>query len=414
MQNRLTPMADVPLNINGNGIDLHPLCAPPEGAVWRWITAADNIDPKRLLRRRSQQISFSVQVVFIGKFLHPSQRALDHFDDGRNLNPGVGAKNRDFLFSSFRRNVEHRIENKRRDHGTVLTAAETDQPGAVIFQVELTQRFLNIPIGSDWHWGHYAELNVACKTILWNLDKLGITAVLTGHFVDAGLPRSTRFVPRVDPLRRTAEAHKPRKGDGRCREPINCECRMRIGEMFRGMGQARNGARTAQRTVPTGEGELQKAECRMQKEEDALRDGTSARRRADGAAHRPYQGAEMQKAECRMQKGEDASRDGTGAQRRADGAAHRPYRGRGNAECGMRIGENIHRSQRPVLRSSTAEGREGGWKGRGFRRRDTDGCDRDGRAPQSSGLQRANSLFEKGRGPKMRLSGSFPPSVAGL
>jgi len=36
----------------------------------------------------------------------------------------------------------------------------------------------------------------------------------------------------------------------------NDECR----RMFRGMGQARKGARTAQRTVPTGEGEMQKAE----------------------------------------------------------------------------------------------------------------------------------------------------------
>src|SRR2546427_4287980 len=180
MQNRLTPMADVPLNINGNGIDLHPLCAPPEGAVWRWIAAADNIDPKGLLRRRAKQFSFDVQVVFMGKFLHPSQRALDHFDDGRNLNTSVGAENRDFLFSSFRRNGEHRIENKRRDHGTVLTAAETDQPGAVVFQVELTQRFLNIPIGSDWHWGHYAELNAVYKASLSDGDKPGIFAFSAG------------------------------------------------------------------------------------------------------------------------------------------------------------------------------------------------------------------------------------------
>src|SRR6266849_6477351 len=64
------------------------------------------------------------------------------------------------------------------------------------------------------------------------------------------------------------------------------ECRMQ--KMFHGMGRARNGARTAQRTVPTGGRGRHKAEGRMQNEEDVSRDGAGA-----GEGRR-------QNEECRM------------------------------------------------------------------------------------------------------------------
>ena len=56
------------------------------------------------------------------------------------------------------------------------------------------------------------------------------------------------------------------------RGPIKCECRRqnvecRRRKMLRGMGRARNGARTAQRTVPTRRG---KAEGRMQNVEGGI------------------------------------------------------------------------------------------------------------------------------------------------
>src|SRR5260370_5555229 len=57
----------------------------------------------------------------------------------------------------------------------------------------------------------------------------------------------------------------------------------------------------------------------------------------------------------------------------------------------------LRRSSAPVLRSP-AEGGEGGRKRRGFRRRDADGCDRDGRGRQRSGLQPGKRLAENSTG----------------
>jgi len=103
VQDGLTPMADSLLHEVVDGINLHALRTPAEGAVGGWITTADDVDPEGFLVDRLQQIRFNVQALLLGELAHPVERAFNHLGNGRNLDARVRAQNRHRFFSAVRR-----------------------------------------------------------------------------------------------------------------------------------------------------------------------------------------------------------------------------------------------------------------------------------------------------------------------
>ena len=111
VQDGLTPVADPLLHEVVHRINLHALRAPAERAVGGRVSAADNVDPKRFLVHRLQQIRFNVEAVLLGTLAHPAERAFDHFGNGGNLHARVRAKERDGLLPLFGGNGQDDIEN---------------------------------------------------------------------------------------------------------------------------------------------------------------------------------------------------------------------------------------------------------------------------------------------------------------
>jgi hypothetical protein len=148
MQDCLPPMAQTLLHKSVHGIYLHPLGAPAKGSVRRRVTTPDDVSPKRLLRRRFEQIHIDAQPMLLGALAHLVQRSFHHFDNGRNLHAGVRAQDGDGLFAFVRWKREDSLEDERGQHRAVLPAAEPHKPRAIVLCVELVKRTFNVLVGS--------------------------------------------------------------------------------------------------------------------------------------------------------------------------------------------------------------------------------------------------------------------------
>ena len=80
----------------------------------------------------------------------------------------VSANNRHGLFSLLGGDGQDDVKNQRRQHGAVpslrsgqaLAAAEAHQPGALVLQIEVTERTLNVLKNSHGHLGEYLPQGV--------------------------------------------------------------------------------------------------------------------------------------------------------------------------------------------------------------------------------------------------------------
>ncbi len=151
VKNRFAPVAEPLIDEHIDGIDLHPLRTPAESAIGRRIAATDDVYPERLLWRRLEQVDFNVEPILLGKFLHPRQRAFDHFDDCGDFYASIRAEDYNRLLPLVFRSGQNRVEHERRQHCTVLPAAETNQPGAGILQVQLAESVPNILVNRGGH-----------------------------------------------------------------------------------------------------------------------------------------------------------------------------------------------------------------------------------------------------------------------
>src|SRR5947208_2304203 len=91
VQDGLSPMADTLLRKDVDRIDLHALRTPAESAVGRRVAAPDDVDPKRFFDDWFEQTGVDVEVVLLGAFPHPVERAFNHIYNGGNLDAGVRA-----------------------------------------------------------------------------------------------------------------------------------------------------------------------------------------------------------------------------------------------------------------------------------------------------------------------------------
>ena len=151
VQDGFAPVAHALVSKCGHGVNLEALSAPAEGAIRRRVAATDDVDPEGLLGRRFQQIDLKVQVVLLGKLLHPGERAFHHFHNGRYFDAGVGAEDCDGLFPLVVRDAGDDFNDEGRQHGAVFAAAEADEPGAGVVQVELAERTLDVLVTGGVH-----------------------------------------------------------------------------------------------------------------------------------------------------------------------------------------------------------------------------------------------------------------------
>ena len=115
VEDGFAPAAHALLHEAGDRINLHALCTPAKRAVWRRVAAPNYVHPKALLRRRAEKMDFDIEVLLNGAFPHLGQRCLYHFNNGRYLNPGVGADDGDFFLPLLCRDGLDGIEDERSD-----------------------------------------------------------------------------------------------------------------------------------------------------------------------------------------------------------------------------------------------------------------------------------------------------------
>ena len=136
----------------GDGVNLHALSAPPEGGIGRRVAATDEVGPDGLLGRGPQQVDFDVETALLREALYARQGAFDHFDNGGDLNPGVGAEDGDRLLALVLGDAGNDLDDERGEHGTVLAAAEADQPGEGILQIQVAEGVFNVTVAAGTHW----------------------------------------------------------------------------------------------------------------------------------------------------------------------------------------------------------------------------------------------------------------------
>ena len=107
---------------------------------------------------RLEEVDFDVERVLLGQLVHAREGGFDGFDDGRDLDAGVGAEDGDGFLALVGRDGQDCVKHERREHRGILAATVADEPRARVVEVELAQRIFDFLIRRGCHWREYVEL----------------------------------------------------------------------------------------------------------------------------------------------------------------------------------------------------------------------------------------------------------------
>ena len=80
-------------------------------------------------------MDFDVKILFGRTLPHLGQRSLNHFDNGRYLDAGIGANDGNFFRPLLFRDGLDGVKNQMSNQGAVLAPTEADEPGTLICEV---------------------------------------------------------------------------------------------------------------------------------------------------------------------------------------------------------------------------------------------------------------------------------------